>query len=261
MNSEAILDLFRIIILVFVLSGCIRLLFRRKNMAFVVFFTLGIACILLSDCYWLAYDLLRPDSRMPFAANEICEWAFFLLLGSAISSRYSKEYFRWKKEIVAVLLFVTGNVALWIGWSGEWLQDILTGVAFACFLCALVNQIKQEGILDGGWGILLTVAGFVLILGQAGTLLEVIPEPVRKILDYSCYFLMFALLVTFMIRTVLSFGEKKYSRTMCFSFLCFAWNVVTMYMSGDIFFLAAMCLSMVSFLLMYVALKREVTAE
>ena len=40
-------------------------------------------------------------------------------------------------------LFTAANVALWIAWSGEWIQDILTGVAFGYFLCSLTARIKQ----------------------------------------------------------------------------------------------------------------------
>ena len=258
MNSEAILDLFRIIVLIFVLIGCIRLILVKKNKAF-VFFTLGIACILLSDFYWLAYDVLRPDSRMPFAANEICEWSFFMLLGSALAFGFPREYLWRRKEIPAVVIFVIGNVALWIGWSGEWMQDILTGVALSCFLCALVCRIKYDGVFDGTSGILLAVVAFLLILGQAGTFF--VNEEFRKILDMGCYILMFVVLAALIVGTILAIKGKKNTEIVSLSFSSFAWCVVTMYMSSEGFYLAAMMLSAVCFLLMYVALKREVMAE
>lgn len=259
MNSEAILDLFRIVVLVFVLIGCIRLMLMKKNMAFVIFFTLGIACILFSDFYWLVYDVLRPNSRMPFAANEICEWSLFLLLSSALSANYPREYWSWKKEKFAVVLFVIGNVALWIGWSGEWMQDILTGVALSCFLCSLVCRVKYEGVLNGIWGILLAAAGFILILGQAGTFFA--PERISKILDRSCYVLMFSVLAILIFFTILSLIKGTSAQSTCLSFVSFAGCVVTMYMSSEGFYLAAMILSAVCFVLMYAALKKEVMEE
>lgn len=259
MNSEAIFDLFRIIILAFILSGCIRMICRKKNIACVVFFTLGIACILLSECYWLTYDILRPDSRMPFAANEIGEWSLFLLLGSALSALHPSEYMKYKKEMAMVVLFVGGNVALWIGWSGEWIQDILTGVTFSCFLFALVCRIKREDVLKGGKGIVTVAAGFLLLLGQAVTFL--VPEGTRKILDMGCYALMFTVLFILIVETVWKLVKKQNSQTMCFSFISFAWCVVTLYMSSGTFYLAAMVFSAVCFILMYVALKREVLGK
>lgn len=258
MNSEAILDLIRIVVLTFILAGCIRLIFRRKNMAFVVFFTLGMACILLSDFYWLAYDVLRPDSRMPFAANEICEWSLFLLLGSALFSGCPREYLRWKAEIFTVVVFVGCNVVLWIGWSGEWVQDILTGAALSYFLCALVCRIKRESILKRVSEIHLYSAGFLLILGQTGTFY--LPA-IKGILDLACYILMFTVLAVLIIVTVLSFWKNNPSKTVCLSLISFAWCVITLYMSSGGFYFAASVLSAVCFLLMYAALKKEVTAE
>ena len=142
MNTYVVFNLFFTAILLLVFLGTIRLLELEKREARTVLFAFAVASVLLSNLYWLAYDILRPGTRMPFAANEIGEWALFLLLGAAV--RTQPEVHSAKREVFCAALFTAANVALWIAWSGEWIQDILTGAAFGYFLCMLAAQLRQE---------------------------------------------------------------------------------------------------------------------
>ena len=128
MNTYVVFNLFFTAILLLVFLGTLRLLASEKRDARTVLFAFAVASVLLSNLYWLAYDILRPGTRMPFAANEIGEWALFLLLGAAV--RTQPEAPSAKREVFCAALFTAANVALWIAWSGEWIQDILTGAAF-----------------------------------------------------------------------------------------------------------------------------------
>ena len=63
-----------------------RIRIERKSML-VAFYLFGIMSVLLSDLYWLAFYLLYPGQRPPFAANLIGEWAFFMLFSAQLICR------------------------------------------------------------------------------------------------------------------------------------------------------------------------------
>ena len=137
---------------------------------------------------------------MPFAANEIREWAMFLLLGAALTARHPIRFQSAKREIVGAVLFAAACTALWIAWSGEWVQDILTGVSFGYLLCALVSRIRQEeAYSDRDW-LRLGTACCVLIAAQ--TAIFFVPGSAAKPLDLFCYVLLFAAALAFLARAV-----------------------------------------------------------
>ena len=109
MNTMAILDLVRSIVLFAIFLRASHYLRLGRNKLSIVFFTLAIASILLSDLYWLAYDILRPETRMPFAANEISEWALFLLLGATIKVSDGNRYGIAKIEKLCAVIFTVGK--------------------------------------------------------------------------------------------------------------------------------------------------------
>lgn len=256
MNGEAILDLVRIVVLLFILVKSITLIKTNKHPVLVRFFTLAIACIMLSDFYWLAYDILCPETRLPFAANEISEWAMFLLLGAALASRNPIKFFESKKEIIGVFLFSAANVFLWIMWSGEWAQDILTGLAMGYFLCALTIQLKAENSFTKKESILITVVCIVLILTQTSTF--IVADKYYTYLDHTAYLILFATSFVLLRKVILSIKKASPYSSLCTSVAYFAWNVITMYMSADYFHLASMFLVIVSFAFMFHNLKKEV---
>lgn len=260
MNVDAFLDLFRALVLLVVFLGTLQLILSRKDPLRLVFFELAIASIMLSDFYWFVYDTLRPETRMPFAANEIAEWAMFLLLGACLTTLHP-IHFSWVKwELVGTTIFVIGNVALWIGWSGEWLQDILTGFSFAYFLFAVVISAKQENAYGTRSWFSLAVSSTVLLLLQAAIFF--VPEPAKKPLDYTCYAILIISSIMFILRALFSLIEKKNpSQCVCYAFAAFAWVVVTMYMSSGIFYVIAMFFSAICFSLMFLALRKEAKAS
>ena len=50
--------------------------FRRKQQSLTVaFFCFAMVSLLLTNAYWLAHSLIRPNMRMPMTANTIGECA------------------------------------------------------------------------------------------------------------------------------------------------------------------------------------------
>lgn len=257
MMAEALLNLFQITVLLFVFISTVHLILREKRSLRMVFFAFAVACALLSSFYWLAYDILRPGTRMPFAANEIAEWAMFLLLGASLRLEPKPRLTVW--EALGAALFAAANAALWIAWSGEWLEDILTGTVFGYFLCCLVARIKQEDAFAAWEWRLLGASCLVLLAAQTATFLA--PEPLRRPLDLFCYFLLFAVAAWLLLGAARALrGSGRDAAAVGRAFAVYAWMIVTMYMSADGFYTAAMVLDTLSLPMMLLALRKEAAA-
>lgn len=260
MDVDVFLDILRSIVLFIVFIISFSRLRLKKDRLCMVFFSMAVASLFLSDIYWMVYDSLRAEMRMPFAANEISEWAFFMLLGASLNDKKTIDFKKAKVEMVCAVLFAVANVVFWIGWSSEWIQDIVTGIVFAYFICIVVAKMKtEEAFLTWQW-IALGIDCLLLVAGQTATFL--VPEQIKRPVDLCCYGLLLSTVAVFILRAFLSFRDKiDREKGVCYSFSSFAWIVVTMYMSEGIFYNIAMALSIICFPLMYFSLKREVFAE
>ena len=140
----------------------VRLIRESGRALTAVFLSFVFALWLLTDLYWLIYDLMRFDSRMPFAANEIGEAAVFLMMAATLGSAVFCDLRSGGWQTICALIFAFCNAALWIAWSGEWMQDIFIGAAFAYLLCMVTCALKMQRSLTGGeWAAL---GGFCLLL-------------------------------------------------------------------------------------------------
>ncbi|MCR4597631.1 MAG: hypothetical protein K5678_01205 [Acetatifactor sp.] len=254
MNEAVLMNLFQDVVLLAVFIGTLRQLIRGKRSLRMTFFAFAIASGLLSDLYWLTYDILRPETRMPFAANEIGEWAMFLLLGAALGTKPVKRSTTLEKLFVPV--FMAANVALWIAWSGEWIEDIITGAAMGYFIYHLAAQCKQEKAFHGWEWRLYGIACMALIAAQASIFFA--PEPLRHPLDLFCYILMFSVSAFLFVRMLLSFRHTdRPSVSVCRAFAVFAWTLIAMYMSADVFYTIAYVTVTVCFPFLLWALIKE----
>lgn len=261
MPSESIPTLIQIIVLIYISSGLFRMMVKNHRTGRTVFFAFATTCALLSDLYWLVYDILRPDTRMPFAANEIGEWAIFLSLGAALA--YSVEPYGVSagKEIAAAILFMAANILLWIAWSGEWLQDILTGISLGYFLIYLMIHMKQHSVWSPlRWRLLGIVCVFI-IAGEISTFF--VAEEIRIWPDHFCYGLLFATdlyLIISAVRSLRRRPESGHTDSIGLTFASYAWSLICLYMSAGIFYNTASLLSSFSFLLMFFAVRTEEAA-
>ncbi len=255
MSPETILNVLQTSVLLLVFLGAIRLIRNEKNTVYLVFFAFAIASAMLSNLYWQAYSLLRPETRMPFAANEIGEWAMFLMVGASLQNRSHHRFAT--KEMFFAALFAAANTALWIAWSGEWVQDILTGVVLGYFLCHLVAEIKQSDVFPRWEWWLTGLTSLILICAQTGTFF--VTETVRTPMDLFCYCLLFAMTTYSIIRAVVAYRtERQASQMVSRAFAAFAWSIISMYMSDGYFYMAFFMMATISFPLMLMALRREV---
>ena len=151
-------------------------------------------------------------------------------------------------------------MALWIAWSGEWIQDILTGAAFGYFLCMLAAQLRQEEAFPVWEWRLLGVACPVFIAAQ--TAIFLVPGPMKQPLDLFCYCLLFAVMAILLIRALRSLGKaERASSAVLATFAAYAWTTVTQYMSSGWFYIAALLMATLCFPMMLLALRKEVAAS
>ena len=211
-------------VLVFVIAKATRLMHVKTVLPF--FFVLAMACYLLSDLYWLAYDLLNPDTRMPIAANEIAECAMILLLSASLKTAL-KDATLVPAEIAFAVLYTGVNIVLWIVWSGEWFQDIFFGIPYIYFLWILIRGIRSRGALR--WQELAFVAGAALFVTSMLVLLQFVEgdaHTVAKALNYA---------VSYVLMAYLAFKSIR-GRDFFVASTFFLWTVLCMFSSAGIYY-------------------------
>ena len=244
-----------ILLTLIIILRTIPMLKTGKNPMAAALFLFAIVSQMLSFAYWLAYSLIRPEVRMPFAANEIGEIAWFLLLASVPEMIFRERKLSAKKETVFALIYAVASVALWIAWSGEWIQDIICGLAFGYFLLICVRSLKQTDALNKAEWCMLGISCAIIILVQ--TSIFFVPEGAKLPLDYFCYALMFATLLWFITKSF--FALKRMDGTeIAITFGACAFGFSTLYMSSGWFYLAAFAICLLTLPLMLIALRREV---
>lgn len=241
-----ILTIVQVVILVAVILPTGRSMLRRNTTLISVFFCFAMGCYLFSNLYWVAYDCLRPDTRMPFAVNEFAECAMILFLSAGLEKTLrEKTKIAW--EIIFSFLFIGANIALWILWSGEWVQDIVFGIPYIYFLWLVIRGIRSRGILPkpdrigiGLLTILVLVLNFVALYSEKMDEVTVIPIAI----------LTFAGLIWLMIRSIVN-------KDVFITFAFFLFSVLAMYSFDEPLYNVALVANTVSIPLMYLSLKKE----
>ena len=246
-------------VLLFLIARSSRMIENSRRSVAVVFFLFACVSLLASNLYWIVYDLMRPETRMPFAANEIGEWAAFLLLSAVLNNAMQERFGGTGKETICAALFSVACICLWIAWSGEWIQDILAGAAFGYLLCTVVRAMKCAGALSLPQWSILGIGATLLIGIEAGSFF--VPEAWKAPLDLACSILMLAGILFFLLKFYGEFRkEARPDALLSLSFGGFTLATSSMYMSADYYYIGAFLFSMVMLPLMLLALKKEVEA-
>lgn len=256
---DSALLIIQMVVMLFILVRLFVLMSRHERTATVIFFVFAIVSNLLSIIYWLGYDILYPDIRMPFAANEIGEWAVFLSLGASLSTRLKKITAPAIKETIATVLFVSANVALWIAWSGEWAQDIITGIVLLYFFTNLVKFLKQSEVLSNVmWIVLGCFCVLIIVANVAGFF---VPVDLKGLHEVFAYILLLTVLIYIIARTIISLiGKKKPDTMIGLSYASFAWNIIVLYMSSGVIYQIVVLALILSFFMMFLSHEKEVRA-
>lgn len=239
------------IVLVVIIAKTVRLMNNGKNEFLPFFFVLAMSSFLLSNMYWIAYDVLKPDTRMPIAANEIGECAMILLLSAGLDVvlKDKKKIFG---EIVFAILFIGVNIALWIAWSGEWLQDVLFGIPYIYFLWLLIRGMRSRGVLARKELWLAAVMGVSVLILQIPLLY--VKGFLFESIKVAFFVVMFALMAWLGVK---SFRSKDYFMTLTF----FLWTELSMFLTSGVYYYLAFSSNVLVVPLMYVSMKRELAND
>ena len=250
---------FQVSMLAVLMILSVRLIRESGQATPAVFLTFILSLWLLTDLYWVVYDLMRHDSRMPFAPNEIGEAAIFLLEGAMLASLAGG----WKGgacvQGILALLFAGCNAALWIAWSGEWADDLFVGAAFACCLYQAARALAVNQSLKLWEWSLLGIGCALLILGQA--LIFFVPEAARAPLDTACSILLAAGTVCWAVE-VLSAWRKNADPVsiLCLAFAWSVWIVTAKYMSAGVWYTMFLVCETLCMPMLYAATRKAVAA-
>ena len=245
--------LFQIGVLSALLALSARLVRESGRALAAVFLTFVFSLWLLTDLYWVIYDIMRPDARMPFAANEIGEAAVFLLEAAMLASLRRGSGLA-RGPAIGALIFAACNVALWVGWSGEWADDLFIGTAYGCFLAQLAVALDAEDLLRRGEGIAVAAGCALLALGEGLTFL--LPEA-AKALDLGCSLLMVggAAYWGLKLRSAWRGGAVP---ALCLVYALLGWILTAKYMSAGGWYALFMICETLCLPLLYLAARRAV---
>ena len=277
MGVNLIINLINLTVVVLIFGGLIRMVLGGYRTRAVIFYTFATASLTLSYVYWLVYDIMKPTERLVFAANEISEWAYFLMLGTSVM--YAVQTIRRSdlSEYIGVWLFTAVNVALWIAWSREWVQDIVTGLVIAYWAYHLVRSLKESKAVCRREWVGIWILFTLVIVAQVVTFLPGAPIDVL----YLVSFLLLAVMILYFLgkTSVIMYRSRKesepvppasdisvpddsfrgfYNRQIfSLSHLIILLTTAGMYMSGDPYYLILLGTSPISNIIGYVSLRRE----
>ena len=249
----------QITLLVVLLVLSVRMIRESGRSLTAVFLTFVYSLWLFTDLYWVMYYFIRPGIRMPFAVNEIGEAAAFLLMPALLSSAVNYRLVSARKQVAGTLLFAVCNVALWVAWSGEWMQDIIIGAAFAYFLCSIACALKVQRQLSNYEWIGLGIGCALLIFAQGLTFFA--GAQLKPALETGCYIFLIVGIVYWAYKLISAHKNQTPSKAMlCLVFALLGWSMMAKYMSEGMWYTVFMATETIAQLLMYLSV-RKVVAE
>ena len=259
LQATIIILIIQIQVLGILLALSVHLIRENGKKLTAVFLSFCFALWLFTDLYWIIYDYMRPESRMPFAANEIGEAAAFLMMAATINSVFMHNMRPPILKAVGTLIFAVCNIALWIAWSGEWIQDILFGAVFAWFLYSVVRALSVESILKRGEWIALSVLCSLLIVCQV--LSFALKENLKLLTGLVGYFLLIIGVIFFTYKLIREYRNADRSRAeISIAFALMAWIIMGKYMSDAGWYALFLALETTTLLLWYLTVRRVVRA-
>ncbi len=251
-------DLLQILLLLVCVTVCFRYARQEEDRLWLIFAALSAAALMISDLYYLVHTFLLEGVRIPFAANDIADFGFFLLLSTCLSSAVGADRRRFPLVFAAAALFAAANICLWIVWSGEWLRDILGGLSFGWFICTVACALYLTDALVRRERIAMWILCALLIGAETASVFA--PAPLNSVLETPvATALMGAGELLLLVRTILALRPSGRSgAALSLSFSGFCWSSVCMYMSAEPWYYVFSGLCTLNILLMLLAIRKKV---
>ena len=242
MDTFSLIDtILQIVVLAFSAYIVVSRMSNRGSSVVLGFFLYALICMLLSDLHWAVLIALKPDYRVPFSVGEIADMGAFLLLATMLNEAFREVKAKTGFVLFLSVVFSLSVIALWIGWAGEWVKNIVGGIAFGYFMCIVVVAVEKSAVLKPFEEVLVGMSAYVLVVVQSS--IFVLPEGTNKKVDILCYCLMGISCVLFVIKCMIVFRKALRERTssnaraaLAFASLCIVWIQNTMYSSEEPFY-------------------------
>ena len=264
MSSYTIQDIVFTTIQMLVIIGVnifsVKMMTAFRNRLIPIFFTFAMFSYLLSDLYYVVYEILRPDTRMPFAVDEIADLATLLLLAAVLEVLPGIKGKLIPKALIFSILFIGGSIILWIAWSGEWMQDIVFGIPYIYLLYLLLKGlILSKPFTNKEWIVSLSVSTIALLVQLATLCTDGI---LKKVLEYGCYVLMYVMTGWLFIKVIAELKDKNSNwKSVYLSFTLFLCTLLVLYSSDGLFYSIATVLCTLAVPLMMLSLKKELSLD
>ena len=256
-----IISILSLIVTVSIIILSVKKLAETKNKVLSVFFTFAMVSYFMSEVYYFAYNFLIPDTRMPFAANEIAEASMILLLCAVLETTLGKDRKFNIPAFIFSTVFIGVNIALWILWAGEWAKNIIFGLPYIYFLYLLIKGVMKTKAASGKEIIIAVVLSTAILAGEA--IAPTMNDTLRPIIEISCYPLMYILWILICVKTIATLRKenKNQGEAIYLSFTLHIWTMLLMFMSADIFYNIANIMYICVLPLMYLAFKKELSKD
>lgn len=235
-------------VLIAILIPSVKMIVKDRKRFLMLFFSMASMCYLLSALYWIAYEIIRPGTRMPFAADEIADCSLILLLSASLETLLHDKKKNIPGELIFTFLYVSVNIALWIAWSGEWVQDIVFGLPYFYFLWLIIRGIRTSKALKRPELIACIVAPFVIVGFQTANLLTT--GNLRNAADLMAYSLIYFFMAWLGIKSIKS--GNIYLR-----YAFFFWTLIAMYSCSGYLYLVATSSNILAMIVIYLSVKKE----
>ncbi|MBQ2185032.1 MAG: hypothetical protein II399_10390 [Lachnospiraceae bacterium] len=256
-----IISILSLIVTVSIIILSVRKLTEKKNKVLSVFFTFAMVSYFMSEVYYFAYNFLIPDTRMPFAANEIAEASMILLLCAVLETVLGKERKINIPALIFSTVFIGVNIALWVMWADEWIKNILFGLPYIYYLYLLLKGVIKTKAASSKEIIFAAACSSLVFVLEA--IAYATYDTVGPIVEISCYPFMYILWILIVIKTIYTLRkeDKNNGEAMYLSFTLHIWTMLLMFMSADIFYNVANIMYILVMPLMYLAFKKELSKD
>ncbi|MBR5944973.1 MAG: hypothetical protein IKZ94_08515 [Lachnospiraceae bacterium] len=245
---------------IIVLSG--RLMAKKEYGLLPAYFTFAMVSYLLGDVYYVAYNILRPNTRMPMAATEIAECAMLLLLSAGIETISDiRAKINWPALFFAIA-FTGANIALWAAWSGDIPMSVIFGLPYVYYMYLILVGLYNSGAAElNKIAVCIVVMCLVVSLSIAALGAD---EYHYMILTNICYVFDYLILIWVFVRYIRMMLNKDplcKSRALYLSYTFHIGTLFVMFMSEGFMYSVATAVSILSLPMMFFAMKKELSKD
>ncbi|MBR4732359.1 MAG: hypothetical protein IK081_06280 [Lachnospiraceae bacterium] len=254
---EAFLLSLQAAIVVPIVISTAGLMKKGRNGIFPAFFTFAMMSLFLSDLYCLIFCIVRPEERMPFTVDEIAECAMLLLVSAGLEALSGKRKKWMPRAFLFTILYMSASIALWIAWSGEWVQDILFGLPYVYLAYLLVRGLEYVRAWDTDGERMLAVVMSVGILLMQTVMLITENETAWNVMNVGSYVIAHGITAWLLWKNYRSLRDKSYGeKTLYLSITVFLWTLLVTYMSDEIYYNIALAINTLTIPIEWIAVKR-----